>query len=141
MDFERINEILFALIGEVEKEIADLSPGIAWLERIGGKLNDVIVRFSLRLARDSAWRLAQRLAPLPPKEQEEPIHKRDLKTAELGREILAPGPFLWLGLLLIRIFESNDIRRNIEVLAGMTAPSLQHVEQQRLRRAGTSPEE
>lgn len=134
-DFDRINEILFSLVKDVEEEIGSLSPGIAWLERIGGKLDEVIVRFSLRLARDSAWHLAEKLAPLPRETWTEPIDTRDGSTAKLGREILSPGPFLRFGLMLIRLFESNDVRKNIEVLASMDGPDLETVEARRLARA------
>ena len=137
-DFDRINEILFSLVAEVEKEIAELSPGIAWLERIGGKLDEILVRFSLRIARDSAWRLAKTLAPKPQDQWQPDIDKRDDFTAKLGREILSPGPFLRFGLMLIRLFESNDIRRNIEVLAKLDGPELEHVEARRLARAASA---
>ena len=134
-DFDRINEILFSLVHEVEQQVGSLSPWIAFLERIGGKLDDVIVRFGLRIARDGAWRLAERLAPLPRDQWPAPIAERDHGTAELGREIVDPGPFLRWGLLIIRMRESSDIRRIIEVLMGCSGPSLHRIEERRLARA------
>ena len=136
-DFDRINEILFSLVEEVEKELGSLSPLIAWLERIGGKLDEILVRFSLRIARESAWSLAEKLAPLPQDQWSSIVKGRDAFTADLGREILSPGPFLRYGLMLIRLFESNDIRHNIEVLASTEDPDLEHVESRRLKRQST----
>jgi hypothetical protein len=123
-DFNRINSILFSLIDQVEDAIGSLSPWIAVLRWIGGKAGDELVRFSLEIARDGAWRLAERLAPLAPGDGEwqRAIAKRARSTAELGEEVLSPGPFLRWGLLLIRMRESNDVRRNIETLAATPAP-------------------
>ena len=135
-DFDRINEILFSLVAEVEGAIGEVSPWIAFLERLGGKAGDALVRFSLSVARDGAWRLAGRLAPLPPAEWGPAVERRDASTAKLGREILSPGPFLRWGLLAIRLRESSDVRRILEVLAGAPEPDLARIEARRLARAG-----
>ena len=126
-DFDRINAILFSLIHEVEDAIGSLSPWIAVLRFIGGKAGDELVRFSLQLARDGAWDLAQRLAPLPPADQVTPIARRAQTSAKLGREIVSPGPFLRWGLLIIRMRESNDIRKNIETLAATPMPAMETI--------------
>ena len=133
-DFDRINEILFSLVAEVEGAIGEVSPWIAWLERLGGKAGDALVRFSLRVARDGAWRLAERLAPLDPAEWGPAVGKRDAATVKIGRELLSPGPFLRWGLLLIRLRESSDVRRILEVLARAPEPALAKIEARRLAR-------
>lgn len=138
-DFERINEILFALVAEVQHAIGEVSPWIAFLSRIGGKDGDEQIRFSLSVARDEAWRFAGRLAPLPPAGQIPVIESKDREIARLGREILSPGPFLRWGLLLFRMRESSDVRRIIELLAAAPEPSLATVEARRLARAALPP--
>jgi len=127
-DFDRINAILFSLVDEVEDAIGSVSPWIAVLRHIGGKVGDELIRFSLEIARNGAWRLAERLAPLPPERWLEPVERRSRSTAKLGREVLSPGPFLKWGLLLIRMRESNDVRRNIEVLAATPMPAREAIE-------------
>jgi hypothetical protein len=133
-DFERINEILFALVGEVQQAIGEVSPWIAFLSMIGGKEGDELIRFSLGVARDEAWRFAGKLAPLPPAELPPKIAAKDREIARLGREIRSPGPFLRWGLLLIRMRESGDVRRIIELLAATPEPTLATVEARRLAR-------
>lgn len=133
-DFDRINEILFALVKEVEGEIGEVSPWLGWLARFGGKLGDELIRFSLGVARRGAWRLARRLAPWPENEWGPEIMHRDEGTARLGREILSPGPFLRWGVAIIRLRESNDVRRNIQVLAGTSEVRLEVVEARRRAR-------
>lgn len=134
-DFDRINEILFSLVKEVEEEIGEVSPWLGWLARFGGKLGDELIRFSLEVARSGAWRLARRLAPRPEDEWGPAITHRDEGTARLGREILSPGPFLRWGVALIRLRESNDVRRNIQVLAGTSELRLEAIEASRRARS------
>ena len=133
-DFDRINEILFSLVKEVEDEIGEVSPWLGWLARFGGKLGDELIRFSLGIARRGAWRLARRLAPWPQEDWGPEIGLRDEGTARVGRDILSPGPVLGFGVWLIRLRESNDVRHIIQVLAGAPEPSLETVESRRLQR-------
>ncbi len=135
LDFDRINEILFSLVKEVEEEIGDVSPWLSWLAHIGGKLGDELIHFSLGLARRGAWRLARRLAPQPEEDWGTDMANRDRGTARVGRDVLAPGPFLRWGVALIRLRESNDIRRNIEVLARLPDVRLEVVEARRQLRS------
>jgi len=128
-DFDRINEILFSLVGQVEKEIAGISPWIAWLERIGGRVDDEIVRFSMGIARREAWEFATELARLEQNRWPPLIELRDRETTLLGRHILSPGVFLSLGLFLIRLRESNDVAGNIRALGGMEEIRLEQVEE------------
>lgn len=138
-DFDRINEILFSLVGGVENAIGEVSPWIAWLVRIGGKVDDAIVRFSLEIARDEAWRFAESLAPLPRDAWAPHLTQRDHTTTALGEEILSPGPFLRWGLMLIRLRESSDVRRVIELLAALPEPDLATLEARRVARASAAP--
>jgi Family of unknown function (DUF5995) len=126
-DFDRINEILAALVAGVMRDIATVSPWIGLLDRLGGRHDDELIRFSLETARTAAWRFAVELAPLPRDHWPGPIGARDARAAALGRTVLRPGA-LTAGLLLIRARESNDVRRIIRVLNGVDAPALDEIE-------------
>jgi F420-0:gamma-glutamyl ligase-like protein len=63
-DFDRINEILASLMTAITHDIAEVSPWIGLLNRIGGRHDDEIVRFSIEVARSEAWRFAAELAPI-----------------------------------------------------------------------------
>jgi DNA-binding CsgD family transcriptional regulator len=104
--------------------------GLAWiglLDRIGGRHDEVIVRFSIEVARTEAWRFAVELAALARDDWAGPIGPRDARVAHLARRVLKPG-WLSAGLLVIRARESNDVRRNIETLSRVTGPDLRLVE-------------
>lgn len=135
-DFDRINEILAGLVAGIEVDVAEVSPWIGLLERIGGRHDDEIVRFSIEMARTEAWRFAVELAPLDPGHRAGAVSARDARVARLAGQILHPG-LLEAGLLVIRSRESNDVRRVIRVLTGVQPPSLAAVEQRvRSERAG-----
>jgi hypothetical protein len=126
-DFDRINEILAALVAGIEDDLSELSPWIGLLDRLGGRHDEEVIWFSIEVARAQAWRFATELAPLAPDDWAGPIAARDARVAHLARKIRNPG---WLGvkLLLIRARESNDVARNIRVLCGVTPPDLETVE-------------
>ena len=126
-DFDRINEIIASLITRVEHDIAEVSPWIGLLDWIGGRHDEVIVRFSIEVARTEAWRFAVELAPLARDDWAGPIGARDARVAHLARRVLKPG-WLSAGLLVIRARESSDVRRNIEALSRVTGPDLGLVE-------------
>ena len=127
-DFDRINEIL-ALAHRRHRAPGSqpVSPWIGLLDRIGGRHDDEVVRFSIEAARTAAWRFAVELAPLDRDHWAGPIGAHDARVARLARVVLHPG-WLSAGLLLIRARESNDVRHNIEVLNRVDAPDLGAVE-------------
>ncbi|HWB72734.1 MAG TPA: DUF5995 family protein [Egibacteraceae bacterium] len=126
-DFDRVNEILASLVRQVQRDIGAVSPWIALLDRIGGRSDEEVARFSIEVARTEAWRFATELAPLDVAAWSGPIGARDAQVSLLTQTILHPG-LLRAGLLLIRSRESNDVRRIIEVLDRVEPPSLQAVE-------------
>jgi Family of unknown function (DUF5995) len=126
-DFDRVNEIIAWLMGEVASDVAAVSPWIGLLDRLGGRRDDEIIRFSIESARSAAWRFAVELAPLAREDWGGPIGARDASVARLGGVVLNPG-LLTFALLLIRARESTDVRRNIELLNRVPAPDLGEVE-------------
>jgi hypothetical protein len=126
-DFDRINEILALIMGDIERDLAEISPLIGLLGRIGGRHDDEVLRFSIELARSEAWRFATELAPLARDDWGGPIGARDALAARLARVVLNPG-LLTAGLLVVRVAESTDVRRNIEALNRVEPPDLQVVE-------------
>ena len=136
-DFDRINEILASLVAGLARDLADISPWIGLLDRVGGRHDDEVIRFSIEVARSEAWRFAMELAPLPRSDWGGPIGARDARVAHLARRVLHPG-WLALPLLVIRARESREVRRNIEVLNRVEPPHLDVVEA-RVRHEGALP--
>ncbi len=126
-DFDRINEILASMVLEVRRNLGSVSPWIGFLDRVGGARGDVLINFSVRVARREAWRFAERLAPIPPDRQATLIRNRDLEVAELAGRVLHPGA-LSSGLLVIRLREGRNVSGNIDALRHVEPPRLEEVE-------------
>jgi hypothetical protein len=117
-DFNQINGVLAGLVGIVEKEIAEVSPLIGLLEKLSLQTDTVIINFSLDKARQFAWDHAVQLAPLSGDALQAAIRSLDAETAALGHLVVSPPWLIKIQLLPIRIFESSNVRRVLDVLAG-----------------------
>ena len=116
-DFDEINVILAGLVGGVQSEIDRLSPWIKLLDHIDPKADQAIVNFSMDKAREAAWRVAERLAPVPPDRWDPELATLDLEVTLLGRLVRHPiGKLINLGLLVIRSRETSDVAKIIDVL-------------------------
>jgi hypothetical protein len=115
-DFDTINRVLAELVDGFMDDVNEVSPWIGFLDRIGGRTDQALVRFSIEIARRQAWALAEQLAAAPSDQWAGAIHSRDRATADFARPILRPGPQLSSGLLLIRLRESNNVPHVISVL-------------------------
>lgn len=127
-DFDRINEILATLQRQVQRDIGEISPWIGVLDLLGGRSDDMLVRFSIEVARTKAWRFASELATLPPDQRAGPIRARDAIVARVGWRLLNPGVALSGALLPVRLRERDDVADNIAVLGGVEPPDLDRVE-------------
>ncbi len=116
-DFNTINAVLGRLVEGFTADIAEVSPWIGLLDRIGGRADDALINFSIGVARIEAWDLAVQLAPLSDPEWETVVAARDQWTAGFGEFLWHPGWILSSGFWAIRIRESNNIVRVIDVLS------------------------
>jgi Family of unknown function (DUF5995) len=116
-DFDQINGVLASLVAIVEKELAEVSPLIGMLEELDLRTETSIINFDMNRARDLAWFHAQRLAVTPPNEVATVIDELDLVAAAFGQLVAHPGPAIDALVTPIRLAESNDVRRVVDVLA------------------------
>jgi len=118
-DFDEINNVLATLETDVEREVCTLSPWIDRLDHIDPRAGRVIANFSIDRARACSWRTAQRLAALTSTAREAAIDEIDAEVAALARLIERPiGFVINLNLVLVRLRETWDARKVIEVLSG-----------------------
>lgn len=110
-DFNTIGDVLVELTDGFVHQVSELSPWFGLIDRVGGRTDDELIRWSIDVARAQAWRLAVDLAPMQPVDQATPIATRDHETAALGRVIMRPGILLPVVLLLVRAREPNDVNR------------------------------
>ena len=115
-DFNRINQLLAELVEGVKQELSVVWPRLRRLDRLAGRADDRIINFSISEARDRAWQLAGRLAPLGREEQAAEIAATDLKVALLGRLIWRPGPVARLTTGYVRLGERGTVPEIIDLL-------------------------
>ncbi|MCH8874236.1 hypothetical protein IH824_15950 [candidate division KSB1 bacterium] len=115
-DFMAINKILSDLLDVVQDKIDALSPGFNLIDKIGGRTDEAIMRFSIQKARDEAWKFANELAALNPEEQQKKIAEKDEQIEALAKIVRNPGWFIKTILFLIRIFETSKVSKVINVL-------------------------
>jgi hypothetical protein len=116
-DFNRINAVLAEQIGAVEREMAEISPVVVLLQRLGLLTDTRIINFSLTTAREVAWSRAQSLAATPPAELAAAIDQIDREVALFGNGIVRPLPPLDLQLLPIRAVECPEVGKILKILA------------------------
>jgi len=122
-DFNMINTVIASLFPVVDAELDALSP----IERLIdhsfiGRIKDHAINAGIDEGRRSSWGFAVSLANLDLPAQAIVIGQRDLRARELGKAILL-DPLR----SLVRKYESQDIRRNIQVLdaaAAKVAPAV-----------------
>lgn len=115
-DFNKINEILSSLINEVQRELAMIWPTLYKILKITKKADNLLVDFSMQLARDGAWKFASAIFGQPTESQKILIQERDQKVANKTKIITQPGWITKIILLLIRIGERGTVREKIKLL-------------------------
>lgn len=86
-DFLRVNQILFQKLDGLQNSLGSVSNRMAWIDRLGGTLDERMMRLAIKDARDGAWDLTNELIARPD-DAAELIAVRDRETADLGRTIL-----------------------------------------------------
>lgn len=116
-DFVRINELLARQVVTVQGTIRELSPWIGLLDRVDPAAGKGLINFSIERARDQAWMAAELLTCTEDERKPERIDVLDRNASTLARLVLdPPGWILKLGLRLIRLRETKNVRRVIEKL-------------------------
>lgn len=107
-DFERINTILGSLLDEAQAALNAHSPLFQLLDDVGGRVDEAVINFSLKNAREAAWDTALDVAPLQGRARARLIKRRDRFVSWLGHRILHPGPLLEAAVLLVGSQEARD---------------------------------
>lgn len=115
-DFRRINQVLADLVEEVQQDLAEIWPTWHWILRRTRKIDDHMIDFSMELAREGAWKVAQQAVSLPPEDLAAFMAERDAKVAKFARRITHPGRFVQLAMRIIRIGERGTVSNKIEAL-------------------------
>lgn len=116
-DFMKVNAILASLTDEMQARMGRVSILIAWLDKIGGKKDELVADLGILLSREYAWFVARQLAMRSSEEQLAYIQKVDQDIARLSRTIQEPPGRIFKFLLrIISWFEEKDVQKIIDNL-------------------------
>jgi hypothetical protein len=113
-DFNKINEVLAGLVNEVQNDLTEIWPTLKVILKFAGKVDDFLVDFNMKTARDGAWKFAKSIADLQGDELESQIVIRDQKVAVKSRLITNPGIIAKIIQVVIRIGERGNVAERIE---------------------------
>lgn len=115
-DFNKINEILSSLVHDVQDDLSAVWPVLKYILKWTGKVDDYLVDFSMKLARNGAWKFAGQLFLVPENETGMAIGTRDRKIAGKVGLITNPGVLASLILRIIRLTERGTVSEKIQKL-------------------------
>lgn len=115
-DFNRINEILSSLVHEVEEDLEAVWPTLKLILKLAGKVDDFMIDFSMKLARDGAWKFANQLSGAPENQFQSLIEVRDQKVTAKSKIITKPGKIATIVLFIIRVMERGSVTDKIRKL-------------------------
>jgi len=116
-DFNRINEILSSLVNDVQNNLAEIWPTLKKILQKTNKADDFLVDFSMKLARDGAWKFAKTLSVTSENQVDKLLEERDIKVAEKAVLITNPGFVPNLIFKIIRLGEKGTVTSKIKQLA------------------------
>jgi hypothetical protein len=106
-DFNKINAVLAELVDGVKSNIGIMSPFFSSLIRFARGKEEILVNFSIKLARDGAWKFAQKYKNA--EDKADCIQKRDKAIAFLAKGLTNPGLKLRLWVWLIGLGEWKSV--------------------------------
>lgn len=116
-DFDKINEILASLVEEVEQTLSDIWPILKWILKLAGRIDNFLVDFSMKLARDGAWNFAQSIAFAEGASLDEAIEIRDKKVSVVAKNyILIRTGIVSLIFKIVRRGEKSNVPSRIREL-------------------------
>ncbi len=115
-DFNRINEILSSLVHDVEKNLSEVWPTLKLILKLAGKVDDFMVDFSMKLARNGAWKFANELSACSSDQIDSLIETRDQKVNAKANIITSPGIIATIVMFIIRVMERGSVASKIKKL-------------------------
>ncbi len=116
-DFNKVNDILFNIVNEMQDRIGRVSRLMFLLDLIGKNSDEKVIDFSMRKAREQAWNNANLLWALGANNQDDAIKGMDLIVLKLSERISSPQSSLLRFILkVIGKFEDRDVATIISKL-------------------------
>lgn len=113
-DFNQINSILAELVDGVKANISKVSPVFGLLIPLAKGRDEMLLNFSIQLARDGAWKYAGEY--YSGVNREALIQDRDLNISNLAIKLIRPGKFLSFIVKVIGFAEWKSVSNTMNQL-------------------------
>ncbi|WP_186756276.1 DUF5995 family protein [Echinicola salinicaeni] len=123
-DFDKINIILAELIDGVKSNLSKVSPIFGFLIKFANGKDEILLNFSIQIARDGAWKFANEYSTATNINQS--LANRDLSILKIGNKIAKPGKRLSIITKFISWTEWKSVPRvmnQLEVIAKENTPN------------------
>ena len=122
-DFDKINSVLAELVDGVKANISIVSPIFGWLIPLAKGKDEMLLNFSIQVARDGAWKYAGEYHADPNKDFQ--IEDRDKNISALAKKLINPGKFLGFLIKIIAFAEWKSVSRTMDQLDQVANETLQ----------------
>lgn len=113
-DFDKINSVLAELVDGVKANISIVSPIFGWLIPLAKGKDEMLLNFSIQVARDGAWKYAGEYHTDPNKAFQ--IEDRDKNISALAKKLINPGKFLGFLIKIVAFAEWKSVSRTMDQL-------------------------
>jgi Family of unknown function (DUF5995) len=115
-DFNKVNEVIGTLFGDVQTSLAKIAFPMYFIKKIDPQKTKAILNFSISKARETAWANALLLSEIGETGEQQVITSTDKIVYTVARGIQSPGKFISLILRWVRWTESKEVAKNIDCL-------------------------
>ena len=116
-DFHKVNDILFAIVNEMQDRLSRVSRLLFLLDLAGKNSDEKVIDFSMRKAREQSWNSANLLWALEDDQRTEAIKGLDTLVLKLSERIKSPkSKVVGFVLKTISRFEEKDVGKIISRL-------------------------
>ncbi len=117
-DFNKINAVLAELVDGVKANISTVSPIFGWLMPLAKGRDEMLLNFSIQLARNGAWKFAGEYHAAVDKKL---ITKdRDNNISTIAGKLINPGKFLSAIIKIVGLAEWKSVSRTMDQLDVLT---------------------
>ncbi|MBT8232334.1 MAG: hypothetical protein KJN84_06890 [Bacteroidia bacterium] len=116
IDFNKINEILGGLVERMERDLSEITPFLNTIIKLFKNFDKKLINFSMTIARNGAWKFANKIVGKSDLDLQNIIKERDLKIIKLSDGIVNSGFFKGLLFKILRFCEKGNVETKIEAM-------------------------
>lgn len=113
-DFDKINSVLSELVDGVKANISAVSPVFGLVMPLAKGRDELLLNFSIQLARNGAWKYAGEYHADPNKDYQ--IQDRDKNIAALAKKLINPGKLLGFLIKIVAFAEWKSVSKTMDQL-------------------------